>query len=229
MSIRRITHHAIHILPVAAAIAFAITIPATASAQTTGGGSSGSWANEATQTMSTQGCDPTVAKAISQTQQANIKGRTQLANDLYKRVLANLKYETLSCLSNLLPSALFQIPSASSLRGQIESYVCQGVNQMVDPVVSNINSATGSMMGGVNSLMYQNLQLGPDNFNLGSVQTGFQLTGGAPLLTPIRSLYATDGAFPSGQGGGSYGGSNGNSSVGSILSNSTRANLFGRE
>lgn len=185
------------------------------------------WSSEASKNMSSQGCDPLVTKAISTAQQANIKGRTQLANDLYKRVLNNMKYEALSCLKSMMPSAIFQRETGFNLRSQIESFVCQGVTQMVDPMVERINDATSTAEGTVNGYVNHGFNIGGGSFNLGTIQSGFQLTGGEPLLTPIRSLYAVDGNSSSNVSGAS------NASGSSYFSNSggqsTAVNIFGIE
>lgn len=204
--------------------------PAMAQVTSTGNGAvtqtgtqSQAWSSEASKNMSAQGCDPMVTKAISTAQQANIKGRTQIANDLYKRVLNNLKYETLSCLQNMMPSAIFQRPTGSDIRSQIENFICNGVTQMVDPMVDRINNTTSNAEGQVDGYLNSNLNIGSGAYNLGTIQSGFQLSGGEPLLTPIRSLYAVDGNSSSGSS------SSGSSYFSNSGGQSTAVNIFGIE
>lgn len=208
--------------------------PALAQVTSTGNGAvtqataqSQPWSSEASQNMSAQGCDPLVTKAISTAQQANIKGRTQLANDLYKRVLSNMKYEALSCLKSMMPSAIFQRETGSNLRSQIENFVCQGVNQMVDPMVDRINNTTYAAQDAVNGYVNRSFNIGNGAFNLGTIQSGFQLTGGKPLLAPIRSLYAVDGNSSFGASGAS--GSSRSSYFSNSGGQSTAVNIFGIE
>lgn len=134
-----------------------------------------SWTSETTSsTPASQGCNPTVAKAIADSQNSQIKGREKAAENLYKAVLGNMAYSAASCLSSLLPN--FSTGNFGSGLDQIASMIanaaCSYAEKMLGPTISDYNSTISSG----ESFLTNTMQIpGVAGLNFGTI-VGFQNT-----------------------------------------------------
>jgi len=134
-----------------------------------------SWTSETTSsTPASQGCNPTIAKAIADSQNSQIKGRQTAAKNLYEAVLGSMAYRAASCLDSLLPN--FSTGNFGSGLDQIASIIanaaCSYAEKMLGPTISDYNSTISSG----ESFLTNKMQVpGVAGLNFGTI-VGFQNT-----------------------------------------------------
>lgn len=132
------------------------------------------WSSEMTvDTTKQQGCNEVVAKNISDSQSAQIKGSQEVANGLLDKVLGNMSYRSASCLDNLLN--MYSNPTSSfgagtNLSSLLANAACSYSQKMLGPTISDYNSAVSSGKSFLtNSMQIPNVA----GLNFGTVM-GFQ-------------------------------------------------------
>lgn len=141
------------------------------------------WSSESSDVLKSQGCNPQVAKSISDAQSNYVNGRTKLAQTLLDKAIGSSSYRMASCLDNLIPN--LQVGNYGLDTGNITSALtnaaCNYVQQMTSSPIGDINSAMSSGESYLtNSLTLPNvggINLGTvANFQNSNVNTGRYLS-----------------------------------------------------